>query len=80
MARIMEGQYDSVRNDKANEQLTVREMVARRETLLKLLEDHPGNPGFDGNSREQRDEYRSMEKQIEALQRQIAGLPPETES
>jgi hypothetical protein len=81
LVRIMEGQFDRLHSDKAGvPATTVRELIARREALLKLLEDHRGHPENYSNSSEERAEFRSMQRQVEALQRQIAGLPPRNES
>ena len=81
VAKIMEGQYDSLHNDKTIVRATtVRDLKLRREALLKLLDSHPGDPRCYSESREKRDEYRAMHKQVDILERQIAGLPPETES
>jgi hypothetical protein len=81
VAKIMEGQYDSLRNDNsAVRATTVRDLVVRREALLKLLDNHPGDPRCYSESREARDEFRAMRKQVEILERQIAGLPAQMES
>ncbi len=81
VAKIMEGQYDSLHNDKTIVRATtVRDLKLRREALLKFLDSHPGDPRCYSESREKRDEYRAMRQQLEILERQIAGLPPETES
>jgi hypothetical protein len=81
VAKIMEGQYDSLRNDNPTVRATtMRDLVVRRETLLKLLDNHPGDPRCYSESREARDEFRAMHKQVEILERQIAGLPAKMES